>query len=212
VTMQVSLFAIGVEDKCFASGTVYTPDGVQAVNEVFNSCDEVFKFMPTFATFLIVKKVVSRYDSFYLRFSDVQSLKKMLSFMVGELSGYLTFIPEDVLSTLNVGVFDNRITFEPGRVSVPSFSGYGLPCYFTGSIPAVVTFSKDHVFINNVPVAKVTPDNRIHYCGESYILDKPIRQYVDEAISSLLSCYVSLYPGELKWSDVVKLWCGVRIM
>ena len=206
--MQVSLFAIGVEDKCFASGTVYTPDGVQAVNEVFNSCDEVFKFMPTFATFLTVKKVASRYNSFYLRFSDVESLKEMLSFMVGESPGYLTFIPEDVLSTLNVGVFDNRITFEPVHATVP----YGLPCYFTGSIPAVVTFSKDHVFINNVPVAKVTPDNRIHYCGESYILDKPIRQYVDEAISSLLTCYVTLYSGELKWSDVVKLWCGVRIM
>jgi len=206
--MQVSLFAIGVEDKCFASGTVYTPDGVQSVNEVFNSCDEVFKFMPTFATFLNVTKVASPYYSFYLRFSDVESLKKMLSFMVGESPGYLTFIPEDVLSTLNVGVFDNRITFEPVHATVP----YGLPCYFTGSIPALVTFSKDHVFINNVPVAKVTPDNRIHYCGETYILDKPIREYGDEAISSLLACYVTLYPGELKWSDVVKLWCGVRIM
>jgi len=206
--MQVSLFAIGVEDKCFASGTVYTPDGVQAVNEVFNSCDDVFKFMPTFATFLTVKKVGSRYESFYLRFSDVESLKKMLSFMVGESPGYLAFIPEDVLSTLNVGVFDNRITFEPVHATVP----YGLPCYFTGSIPAIVTFSKDHVFINNVPVANITPDNRIHYCGESYRLDKPIKEYVEEAISSLLACYVSLYPGELKWSDVVKLWCGVRIM
>jgi len=206
--MQVSLFAIGVEDKCFASGTVYTPDGIQAVNEVFNSCDEVFKFMPTFATFLTVRKVGSRYESFYLRFSDVESLKKMLSFMVGESPGYLTFIPEDVLSTLNVGVFDNRITFEPVHATIP----YGLPCYFMGSIPAVVTFSKDHVFINNVPVAKITPDNRIHYCGESYILDKPIKEYGDEAISSLLACYVTLYPGELKWSDVVKLWCGVRIM
>jgi hypothetical protein len=206
--MQVSLFAIGVEDKCFASGTVYTPDGVQAVNEVFSSCDEVFKFMPTFATFLTVRKVGSRYDSFYLRFSDVESLKKMLSFMVGESPGYLTFIPEDVLSTLNVGIFDNRITFEPVHVTIP----YGLPCYLTGSIPAIITFSKDHVFINNVPVAKITPDNRIHYCGETYVLEVPIREYVKEAISSLLACYVNLYPGELKWSDVVKLWCGVRIM
>jgi hypothetical protein len=206
--MQVSLFAIGVEDKCFASGTVYTPDGVQAVNEVFSSCDEVFKFMPTFATFLTVRKVGSRYDSFYLRFSDVESLKKMLSFMVGESPGYLTFIPEDVLSTLNVGIFDNRITFEPVHSTIP----YGLPCYLTGSIPAIITFSKDHVFINNIPVAKITPDNRIHYCGETYVLEVPIREYVKEAISSLLACYVNLYPGELKWSDVVKLWCGVRIM
>jgi len=210
--MQVSLFAIDVEDKCFASGTVYTPDGIQAVNEVFNSCDEVFKFMPTFATFLTVEKVGSPYYSLYLRFSDVQSLKKMLSFMVGESSSYLTFIPEDVLSTLNVGVFDNRITFEPGHVTVPSSSRYGLPCYFTGSIPAIVTFSKDHIFINNIPVAKLTPDNQIHYCGETYTFNKPIREYGDEAILSLLACYVTSYPGELKWSDVVKLWCGVRIM
>ena len=122
MTMQVSLFAIDVEGKCFASGTVYTPDGIKAVNEVFNSCDEVFKFMPTFATFLTVKKVGSPYYSLYLRFSDVQSLNKRLSFMVGEPSTYLTFIPEDVLSTLNVRVFDNRITFEPGHVTVPSSS------------------------------------------------------------------------------------------
>jgi hypothetical protein len=210
--MQVSLFAIDVEDKCFTSGTVYTPDGIQAVNEVFNSCDEVFKFMPTFATFLNVTKVASPYYSPYLRFSDVESLKKMLSFMVGESSDYLTFIPEDVLSTLNVRVFDNRITFEPGHVTVPSSSRYGLPCYFTGSIPAIVTFTKDHVFINNIPVAKLTPDNQIYYCGETYTLNKPIREYGDDAILSLLACYVTLYPGELKWSDVVKLWCGVRIM
>ncbi len=101
--------------------------------------------MPTFATFLTIKKVGSPYYSFYLRFSDVESLKKMLSFMVGESPGYLTFIPEDVLSTLDIGVFDNRITFESGRVAFPSFSGYGLPCYFasiTGIKKCIIILSK----------------------------------------------------------------------
>jgi len=202
--MQVSLFAVDVEDKCFASGTVYTPDGIRAVNQVFNSCDEVFEFMPTFATFLTVKKIgfvnVHPYDDYYLRFSNVESLKRMLIFMVGESSAYLTFIPQDTLKTLGV----DRITHV-----VPSYS---LPCRFTGSIPAIFTFSRDHVFINNFPVAEITPDNYIKMCSGSFKLDKPIRDYVKEAISSLLACYVVLYPGEINWSTVVRLWCGAQIM
>ena len=204
--MEPELFIVSVGDKHYVSGTVYTPDGVVQYNGVLDDFKEVFTIFPTFATLIncpydeiCIREYSERF--YYLTYRDEGELIRMLSFMSGASISYLNYVPEEVIKKLDIHFSFN--TFRIGGTDILQ----DIDCKVIGSIPAVLTVTRDYIYINGVKIGERIEDD------EYIICDRPLNlgNGIIYNLSFLIGCYFyKHYKGTPTWSEVLKTWCGIR--
>jgi len=204
--MEVKLFVMKVEDRYYVSGTIYTPNGIESYDGVFDSFEPIYFIRPTFATRIVISPSTSHY---YLTYSSVEDLKKMLAFMVGSPAEYLSFIPVDVIKELGVYVEKSKISFSP--IHVPLFQS--IPCNVIGSIYTPVVVSNNKIYFNNVQVGSISGNNEVVICGGKVTLIKDLETTLKLYIRRMILCYLrETHEYFITWSDILKMWCGTKIL
>jgi hypothetical protein len=128
---------------------------------------------------------------------------KMLSFMSHSFAQYLDYIPPDVISKMDLHTEGIYITI--GGTDIYQNVG----CEIIGSVPTVLTVTRDYVFINGVKIGERVESGYYVVCGEEFDL----RNNLDGNIPYLLACYfLRYYKGTPTWSEVLRAWCGIKIL
>ncbi|AOS58418.1 SIFV.gp68-like protein [Sulfolobus islandicus filamentous virus 2] len=195
--MFAKLYIMSVESKHYVSGTIYTPDGIQQFNGVFDDFNDIFNIKPTFATRIECRHdeycIKSGKESFYyLTYSNVNDLKRMLTFMSGDSSAYLAYVPSDVIKELGINPTSPDITFSD--VSIPRLEY--IPCKFLGSIPTYIKLINNMVYVNGVNI------NTIVSSADE------LRELANDIFRLYIMKY---YKGLLTWGLILKMWCGIKI-
>lgn len=196
--MEAELYVMSVENKHFASGMIYTPDGIQQFNGVFDNFNDIYKIRPTFATHIVCFHdeycINNGNESFYyLTYSNVDDLKRMITFMEGASSIYLTYIPSCVITELGIKLGSSEITFS--NVNIPRREQ--IPCKFLGSTFTYMKVVDHSAYVNDVDVGVY-----IENPNELKMLANII----------LINYIVKYHKGFLSWSDILKMWCGIKIL
>ncbi|AAL27777.1 hypothetical protein SIFV0068 [Sulfolobus islandicus filamentous virus] len=195
--MFAELYIMSVESKHYASGTIYTPDGIQQFNGIFDDFDDVFNIKPTFATRIHCSHDEYCIDNgktsfYYLTYKDIEDLKRMLTFMSGDSSAYLVYVPSDVIKELGINHSSSEITFSD--VSIPRLEY--IPCKFLGNIPTYIKLIGNTVYVNGVNVNMTVSDP----------------DQLKELVNEIFRIYIiKYYKGLLTWSLILKMWCGIKI-
>jgi len=208
--MEVKLFVMEVGDKYYVSGTIYTPNGIEPYDAIFDSFEPIYFIRPTFATYIVVfpstSKVIPHY---YLTYNNTEDLKKMLSFMVGSPADYLSFIPTDIIKELGIQLDKSKISFSPVHVPLSQ----SVPCNFIGSIYTPVTVSNNKIYLNNVQVGSISEKNEVVICGYKGTIVKDLETTLKIHAREMILCYLrETYKYFITWSDILKMWCGIRIL
>jgi hypothetical protein len=204
--MEPQLFVVSVGDKHYVSGTIYTPKGIRQYNGVLDEFEQIFTLFPTFAT-----SVVCSYDEvcirdrtnyfYYLTYRNESELEKMLTFMDHDSVQYLSYIPPDVIRKLSIHIEGAYITIGGANVL------QNVDCKIIGSIPATLTVTRDYIFVNGVKIGERDESGNYTVCHETVDLSSGVIYN----LSFLLACYLlEHYKGMLTWSEVLKIWCGIR--
>lgn len=196
--MYAELFVMSVEGKHYASGTIYTPDGLQQFNGVFDNFYDLFRIKPTFAT-----RIYCSHDEYciksgkefyyYLTYDNIEDLKRMLTFMSGNSSAYLVHVPSDVIKELGINPASSDITFND--VNIPRHEY--IPCKYLSSIPTYIKFANNTVYVNGVDVNIFVSD------------PNQLKKTVNDVFRTYIIKY---YKGLLTWSLILKMWCGIKIL
>lgn len=211
--MEVFLYVMSLEGKHFVSGMIYTPTGIEQYNNVFDNFDDIFKIRPTFAT-----RIICSYDEYciknanksfyYLTYSNLEDLKRMLTFMEGAPSSYLAYVPSDVIKDLGIVLGMPEIKFS--KVNIPQSEQ--IPCKFIGSIPTYVKLVGDKVYVNGVDVGYSLAEIKEEFKKD---LRKPKFDpyyFIRMNLSYILALYTTKQPQFLlTWSTILKMWCGTKI-
>jgi hypothetical protein len=206
--MEPQLFVMSVGDKHYVSGTVYTPKGIRQYNGVLDEFEQIFTLFPTFATLVVCTHdevcIRDHIDYFYyLTYRTKKGLMKMLSFMSHSFAQYLDYIPPDVISKMDLHTEGIYITI--GGTDIYQNVG----CEIIGSVPTVLTVTRDYIFINGLKVGERVESGYYVVCGEEFDL----RNNLDGNIPYLLACYfLRYYKGTPTWSEVLRAWCGIKIL
>jgi len=207
--MQVQLFVVEVGNKYYVSGTIYTPNGIQPYDAIFDSFEPIYFIRPTFATRILVYPLTSKISPhYYLTYDNIEDLRKMLSFMVGSPAEYLSFIPTDVIKELGIQLDESKISFSPVHVPLSQ----SVPCNIIGSIYTPVIVSNNKIYLNNVQVGSISSNNEIVICGYKGTLVKDLETTLRLHTRKMLLCYLrETHKYFITWSDILKMWCGIRI-
>jgi len=204
--MEVKLFVMEVGGKYYVSGTIYTPNGIEPYDGIFDSFEPIYFIRPTFATRIVVSPSTSYY---YLVYNNIEDLKKMLVFMVGSPAEYLSFIPVDVIKELGVYVEKLKISFSPVHVPLSQ----SVPCNIIGSIYTPVVVFNKKIYFNNVQVGSISEKNEVVICGDKVTLIKDLETTLKLYIRRMILCYLrETHKYFITWSDILKMWCGTKIL
>ena len=208
--MEVQLFVTDVGDKYYVSGTIYTPNGIQPYDAIFDSFEPIYFIRPTFATYIVfpfTSKVIPHY---YLTYDNIEDLKRMLSFMVGSPAEYLSFIPTDIIKELGIQLDNSKISFSPVHVPLSQ----SVPCNIIGSIYTPVTVSNNKIYLNNVQVGSISEKNEVIICGSNKgTLVKDLETTLKLDTRKMILCYLrETHKYFITWSDILKMWCGIKIL
>jgi hypothetical protein len=208
--MEVKLFVMEVGDKYYVSGTIYTPNGIESYDAIFDSFEPIYFIRPTFATRIVVAPSTSKIKShYYLTYSNIEDLKKMLSFMVGSSAEYLSFIPIDVIEELGIQLDKSKISFSPVHIPLSQ----SVPCNIIGSIYTPVVVSNNKIYLNNVQIGSISEKNEVYICGHKGVLVKDLETTLKLDIRKMILCYLrETHKYFITWSDILKMWCGIRIL
>jgi len=208
--MEAKLFVLNVENKYYVSGTIYTPDGIEPYDAIFDLFEPIYFIRPTFATRITVSpsatKVIPHY---YLTYDNVEDLKRMLSFMVGSPAEYLSFIPVNIIKELGIQLDKSKISFSSIHVPLSQ----SVPCNIIGSIYTPVVVSNNKIYFNNVQVGDISGKNEVVICGRKHVLVKDLETTLKLCIKKMILCYLrETDKYYITWSDILKMWCGIRIL
>jgi len=204
--MEPELHVMSVGGKHYVSGTLYTPDGIKQYNGVLDDFEQIFTLFPTFATGVACYYddvcIRDRIDFFYyLTYHDELELEKMLAFMDDAPVQYLNFIPPDIVKKMDIHIEGTNIRI--GGINISQ----NIDCKIIGSIPAILTVTRDYIFINGVKIGERDKSGGYTVCGEIINLDNGVAGYLE----FLLGCYYFRhYKGTPTWSEVLRTWCGIR--
>jgi hypothetical protein len=207
--MEVQLFVVEVGNKYYVSGTIYTPNGIEPYDAIFDSFEPIYFIRPTFATYIIVYPSTSKITPhYYLTYDNIEDLKKMLSFMSGSPAEYLSFIPTDIIKELGIRLDKSEISFSPVHVPLSQ----SIPCNTIGSIYTPVVVSNNKIYFNNVQVGSISEKNEIVICGYRATIAKDLETTLKIHIRKMILCYLrETHQYFITWSEVLKMWCGIRI-
>jgi len=208
--MEVKLFVLRVEGKYYASGTIYTPNGIESYDGIFDSLESIYSIRPTFATHIVVSpssiKVTSQY---YLTYDNVEDLKRMLSFMVGSPADYLSSIPTNIIKESGIQLDKSEISFSPVRVPLSQ----SIPCNIIGSIYTPVVVSNNQIYFNNVQVGSILGRDEYTICGQKPVRYRDLEAELKLVSRKMLLCYLrETHKNFITWSYILKIWCGIRIL
>jgi hypothetical protein len=208
--MEVKLFVLRVEGKYYASGTIYTPNGIESYDDIFDSLEPIYSIRPTFATHIVVSpssiKVTPQY---YLTYDNVEDLKRMLSFMAGSPAEYLSSIPIDIVKELGIQLDKSEISFSSVRVPLSQ----SIPCNIIGSIYTPVVVSNNQIYFNNVQVGSILGGNVYTICGHQQVRYRDLEAELRLVMRKLLLCYLrETRKYYITWSDILRMWCGIKIL
>jgi len=208
--MEVKLFVMEVGGKYYVSGTIYTPNGIESYDGVFDSFEPIYFIRPTFATRIVVSPLTSKIiPHYYLTYNNIEDLKKMLSFMVGSPADYLSFIPIDVIKELGVHVEKSKISFSPVHIPLSQ----SVPCNFIGSIYTPVVVSNSKIYFNNVQIGSISEKDEVVICGDKVAFVKDLETTLKVNIRKMVLCYFrETHKYFITWSDILKMWCGIKIL
>jgi hypothetical protein len=208
--MEVKLFVVEVGDRYYASGTIYTPSGIESYDGIFDSFEPIYFIRPTFATRIIVSPSTSKVKPhYYLTYNNAEDLKRMLSFMDGSPAEYLSFVPDDIITELGIQLDKSKISFS--SVHIPLFQS--VPCNIIGSIYTPVFVSNNKIYFNNVQVGSISGKDEVFICGHKGVLVKDLETTLKLDIRKMILCYLrETHKYYITWSDILKIWCGIRIL
>jgi hypothetical protein len=208
--MEVQLFVVEVGNRYYVSGTIYTSNGIEPYDAIFDSFEPIYFIRPTFATHIIVYPSTSKITPhYYLTYDNIEDLKKMLSFMSGSPAEYLSFIPTDIIKELGIQLDKSKISFSPVHVPLSQ----SIPCNIIGSIYTPVIVSNNKIYFNNVQVGSISEKNEIVICGHKRTLVKDLETTLKLDIRKMVLCYLrETHKYFISWSDILKMWCGIKIL
>ena len=199
---------MSVGDKHYISGTIYTPDGIKQYNAILDDFKQIFSIFPTFATLIdcyrdeVCTRDYSDYI-YYLTYRNESELEKMLTFMDGASSQYLNQIPSDIIEKLDIHTEGDQIRI--GGVNISQT----IDCKVIGSTFTTLTITHGYVFINGVKIGERDESGDYSVCDEIVNFSNG----VEGLLPFLLSCYyLKHYKGTPTWSEVLKSWCGIRML
>jgi hypothetical protein len=204
--MEPQLYVVSVGDKHYASGTIYTPDGIKPYSGVLDEFEQIFTLFPTFATVINCYNdevcIRDRTDYFYyLTYRNEYELEKMLVFMNHASVQYLSYIPPDVIRKMDIHIEGAYITIGGANIL------QNVDCKIIGSIPATLTVTYGYIAINGVKIGVRDESGDYAVCGQIINLDNGVISHLEY----LLACYfLEHYKGTPTWSEVLKTWCGIR--
>jgi len=133
----------------------------------------------------------------------------MLSFMVGSSAEYLSFIPINVVKELGIQVDKSKISFSSVHISLSQ----SIPCNFIGSIYTPVVVSNSKIYFNSVQVGSVTEKGEVVICGDKITLIKDLETTLKLFTRRMILCYFrETQKYFITWSDILKMWCGIKIL
>lgn len=208
--MEVRLFVMEVGNRYYVSGTIYTPNGIEPYDAIFDSFEPIYFIRPTFATYIVVSPSTSKIiPHYYLTYNNTEDLKKMLSFMSGSPAEYLSFIPIDIIKELGIQFDKSKISFS--LVHVPL--SQSIPCNIIGSIYTPVIVSNNKIYFNNVQIGSISEKNEIVICGHKGMLVNDLETTLKLYIRRMILCYLrETHKYFITWSDILKMWCGIKIL
>jgi len=207
--VEAKLFVTEAGDKYYVSGTIYTPNGIEPYDAIFDLFEPIYFIRPTFATHIVVSpprgKIAPHY---YLTYNNIEELKEMLGFMVGSPADYLSFIPTDIIKELGIQLDKSKISFSPVHVPLSQ----SVPCNIIGSVYTPVVVSNNKIYLNNVQVGGISEKNEITICEYKGVLVKDLETTLKLHIRKMILCYFrETHKYFITWSEVLKMWCGIRI-
>ena len=207
--MEVQLFVVVAGNKYYVSGTIYTPNGIEDYDAIFDSFEPIYFIRPTFATRIVVYPSTSKVTPlYYLTYDNIEDLWKMLGFMVGSSAEYLSFIPTDIIEKFGIQVDKSKITFSPVHVPLSQ----SIPCNALGSIYTPVVVSNNKIYLNDVQVGSISSNNEIVICGDKWTIVKDLETTLRMSTRTMILCYFrETYKYFITWSDILRMWCGIKI-
>ena len=207
--MEVQLFVVESGNKYYVSGTIYTPNGIEAYDAIFDSFEPIYFILPTFATRIVVYPSTSKITPhYYLTYDNIEDLWKMLGFMVGSSAEYLSFIPTDIIEKFGIQVDKSKITFSSVHVPLSQ----SIPCNALGSIYTPVVVSNNKIYLNDVQVGSILSNNEIVICGDKWTIVKDLETTLRMSTRTMILCYFrETYKYFITWSDILRMWCGIKI-
>jgi hypothetical protein len=133
----------------------------------------------------------------------------MLSFMVGSPAEYLSFIPSDVIKDLGIQLDKSKISFSPVHIPLSQT----IPCNTVGSFRTPVIVSNNIIYFNNVQIGNISEKNEVFICGHKTGFVKNLETTLKLNTGKMVLCY--LYKTRkhfITWSDILKIWCGIKIL
>ena len=207
--MEAKLFVMEVGDKYYVSGTIYTPNGIEPYDAIFDSLELIYFIRPTFATYIVFPFTSKIIPHYYLTYNNIEDLKEMLSFMDGSPAEYLSFIPTDIIEELGIQLDNSKISFYPTNIPLSQ----SIPCNIIGSIYTPVTVSNNKIYLNNVQVGSISERNEVVICGYKGTIVKDLETTLKLDIRKMILCYLyETYKYFITWSDILKMWCGIKIL
>jgi len=208
--MEAQLFVVEAGNKYYVSGTIYTPNGIEPYDAIFDSFEPIYFIRPTFATHIAVYPLTSKISPhYYLTYDNVEDLKKMLSFMSGSPAEYLSFIPTDIIKELGIRSDESKISFSPVHVPLSQ----SIPCNTIGSIYTPVVVSNKKIYFNNVQVGSISENNEVSICGDKGTIVKDLETTLRISTRRMILCYFrETHKYFITWSEVLKMWCGIKIL
>ena len=208
--MEVQLFVVESGNRYYVSGTIYTPNGIEAYDAIFDSFEPIYFILPTFATRIVVYPSTSKVTPlYYLTYDNIEDLWKMLGFMVGSSAEYLSFIPTDIIKELGIQLDESKISFSPVHVSLSQ----SIACKVVGSIYTPVIVSNNKIYLNNVQVGSISENNEISICGDKGKIVKDLETTLRISTRRMILCYFrETHKYFITWSEVLKMWCGIKIL
>ena len=207
--MEVQLFVVEAGNRYYVSGTIYTPDGIEAYDAIFDLFEPIYFIRPTFATRIVVYPSTSKITPhYYLTYDNIEDLWKMLGFMVGSSAEYLSFIPTDIIEKFGIQVDKSKITFSPVHVPLSQ----SIPCNALGSIYTPVVISNNKIYLNDVQVGIISENNEVSVCGDKGTFVKDLETTLRINTRRMILCYLSKTNKYfITWSDILRMWCGIKI-
>jgi hypothetical protein len=129
--------------------------------------------------------------------------------MVGSSAEYLSFIPVDVIKELGIHVDKSKISFSPVHVPLSQ----SIPCNIIGSIYTPVVVSNNRIYFNNVQVGSISENKEVIVCGHKVMLVRDLETTLKLNIRKMILCYLrETHKYFITWSDILKMWCGIKIL